>query len=92
MFITGVDTFIGGHLALCAIYNGFKVRGTVQNTNDLIVNNQLKNAFGEKFVELQLELYQDRMDNEERTQNLASGCKYIVHAKQIWKKPSGPRD
>lgn len=92
MLVTGVDTYVGAHVALCAMYNGFKVRGTVQNMNDSVMFNQLKNAFGDKFPELQLQLFQDRLDSVGKTANLATGCKFVVHAHQVWIPPSGPSD
>lgn len=53
--VTGISGYIGSHVALLFLKDGgYRVRGTVRNTNDPAKVDPIRNAFGELFERLEL--------------------------------------
>ena len=78
LLITGVNGYIASWTAYKAIETGkFKVRGTVRNKDDEKKVQLLKDAFGDKFDEL--ELVNVDFSKTEQVQAAVDGATYVFH-------------
>jgi nucleoside-diphosphate-sugar epimerase len=75
--ITGVSGFIGSHICVQLLQNGYKVRGTVRDPTD--IDNY-------KFLLSNVEDYQDKLkifkadlNNEEDWVKATKGCTHCIH-------------
>lgn len=87
VIVTGVNTFIGSHVALCFLHNNFKVRGTVFKKDDRQRLIELKKAFGDKFD--LMHIVEWNLKDETRFKNLCNGVRFIVHAHDYYSDEIG---
>lgn len=78
VLISGISGYLGSHVCHLFLQDGsFKVRGSVRDKNNEKKLQPLKDAYGEKFNEI--ELVELDLLNDESINKAAEGCDYIVH-------------